>query len=180
MEPEHHLTFGPFRLDTLHGRVWQGAQVTTLRPRSLAMLRYLVEHPRRLVTKAELHQHVWPGTHVTDSVLRASVKEIRAALGDAAAAPHYLETVGRRGYRWLVGRDVEAPPALTGGPIVGRQGEVEALEQLLQRAVQGARQLVWVSGEAGVGKTTVVDFWLARLAAGSGVRIGRASCRERV
>jgi DNA-binding winged helix-turn-helix (wHTH) protein len=52
------------------------------------MLRYLVEHPARLVTKAELLQHVWAGTHVTDTVLRASVKEIRAALGDLAAAPH--------------------------------------------------------------------------------------------
>ena len=43
-----------------------------LRPRSLAMLRYLVEHPGRLVTKAELRQHVWAGTHVTDTVLRVS------------------------------------------------------------------------------------------------------------
>ena len=52
MEPEHHLTFGPFRLEMTSGRVWRGTQVTTLRPRSLAMLRYLVEHPGRLVTKA--------------------------------------------------------------------------------------------------------------------------------
>ena len=87
MEQEHHLTFGPFRLDPTQGRVWRGAQVTTLRPRSLAMLRYLVEHPGRLVTKAELRQHVWAGTHVTDTVLRVCVQEIRAALGDAAAAP---------------------------------------------------------------------------------------------
>src|SRR5262249_9322984 len=80
-----------------------GAQLTTLRPRSLAMLRYLLEHPGRLVTKSELRQHVWAGTHVTDSVLRASVQEIRAALGDAAAAPQYLETVGRQGDRGLGG-----------------------------------------------------------------------------
>jgi hypothetical protein len=80
MELEHHLTFGPFRLDTMHGRVWRGVQVTTLRLRSLAMLRYLVEHPGRLVTKAELRQDVWAGTHVTDTVLRVSVQAIRAAL----------------------------------------------------------------------------------------------------
>ena len=157
-----------------------GAQVTTLRPRSLAMLRYLIAHPGRLVTKAELRHHVWAGTHVTDTVLRVSVQEIRAALGDAAAAPQYLATVGRQGYRWLVGGDLEGPPALTAGPIVGRQGEVEALERLVQRAAQGARQLVLVSGEAGVGKTTVVDLWLARLAAGSGVRIARGQCRARM
>jgi DNA-binding response OmpR family regulator len=53
MERGHYLTFGPFRLDTMHGHVWQGERVTTLRPRSLAMLRYLVVHPGRLATKAE-------------------------------------------------------------------------------------------------------------------------------
>jgi hypothetical protein len=83
IEPEHHLTFGPFRLDTMHGRLWRGAQLTTLRPRSLALLRYLLEHPGRLVTKAELRQHVWAGAHVTDTVLRVCVQEIRAALGAA-------------------------------------------------------------------------------------------------
>lgn len=101
MEHEHHVAFGPFRLDVTHGRLWRGEQVIRLRPRSLAMLRYLVEHPGRLVTKAELRRHVWEGTHVTDTVLRVSVKEIRAALGDAAAAPKDLEMVGRWGKTWM-------------------------------------------------------------------------------
>ena len=63
------------------GRLWRGNQAIALRPQSLAMLRYLVEHPGRLVTKAELRQHVWAGTHVSDTVLRVSVHEIRQALG---------------------------------------------------------------------------------------------------
>jgi DNA-binding winged helix-turn-helix (wHTH) protein len=67
-----------------------------LRRRTLAMLCYLAEHPGRLVTKAELLQHIWAGTHVTDTVLRVCVQEIRAAF-DAAAAPQYLETIGRQG-----------------------------------------------------------------------------------
>ena len=87
MAPEHHLTFGPFRLERTQGRLWRGEQGIALRPQSLALLRYLVEHPGRLVTKAELRQHVWAGTHVTDTVLRVSVHEIRQALGDVAAAP---------------------------------------------------------------------------------------------
>jgi DNA-binding winged helix-turn-helix (wHTH) protein len=60
------IKFGPFRLDLTHGRLWRGEQVIGLRSRSLAMLRYLVEHPGRLVTKAELRKHVWPGPHVTE------------------------------------------------------------------------------------------------------------------
>ena len=110
MDQEHAIAFGPFRLETPPGRLWQGDQVLPLRPRSLAMLAYLVAHPGRLVTKAEVQQHVWGGTHVTASVLRVSVHEIRAALGDAAQAPRYLETVGRQGYRWLGGGTREAPP----------------------------------------------------------------------
>jgi hypothetical protein len=69
-----------------------------------------------------------------DSVLRVSVKEIRAALGDAAVAPRYLETVGPQGYRFLVGGDLNVSPPLEAGPAVGRQGEVDALEQWFQRA----------------------------------------------
>ena len=163
MEPEHQITFGPFRLETTPGRLWRGDQVIPLRPRSLAMLRYLVAHPGRLVTKAEVQQHVWAGTHVSDSVLRVSVKEIRKALGDAAGAPRYLETVGRQGYRFLMGSDLEEPPPLTAGPLVGRQGEVAALEGWYQQAAHGTRQLVFISGEAGVGKTTVVEMFLRRL-----------------
>ena len=99
-------------------------------------------------------------------------------MGDAAAAPRYLETVGRQGYRFLVGGDLEGPPPLTAGPLVGRQGDVEALAGWFQRAAHGTRQLVFVSGEAGVGKTTVVEMFLARLAAGGGVRIARGQCVE--
>ena len=181
MEAEHHLTFGPFRLDGAQGRLWRGAQVINLRPRSLAMLQYLVEHPGRLVTKAELRQHVWAGTHVSDTVLRVCVQEIRAALGDAAAAPRYLETVGRQGYRFLGGEDRERPaPVTTGptGPIVGRQAAVEALERRFRQAVHGARQVVFVSGDVGVGKTTVVGVWQARLDAGSGVQLAWGQCVE--
>jgi len=178
MDHERYLTFGPFRLDVAHGRVWRGEQVTALRPRSVAMLRYLVEHPRRLVTKAELRQHVWGGTHVSNTVLRVCVQEIRAALGDSATAPSYLETVEREGYRLLVGGDLEVPPALMPGPLVGRQREVEALERWFQRAAHSTRQLAFVSGEAGVGKTTVVDLFLARLGVGSAVRMARGQCVE--
>jgi predicted ATPase len=142
------------------------------------MLCYLAEHPGRLVTKAELRQHVWDGTHVTDTVLRVSAQEIRAVLGDSAQAPRYLATVGRQGYRWLSGDDREVVPPLLAGPLVGRQGEVETLQSWFQRAAQGVRQLVLVSGEAGVGKTTVVDHWLAQLAAGRGVRMAWGQCVE--
>jgi predicted ATPase len=178
MEHAHLIAFGPFCVDVTHGRLWRGEQVIHVRPRSLAMLRYLVEHPARLVTKAELRQHVWAGTHVTDHVLRASVKEIRAALGDVAAAPHYLETVGGQGDRFLVAGDLDVPSLSRPGPIAGRQREVATLQGWFERAATGARQLVFVSGEVGVGKTTVIDLWLARLAAEGEARMAWGQCVE--
>jgi predicted ATPase/DNA-binding winged helix-turn-helix (wHTH) protein len=180
MVQEHHITFGPFRLDITHGgRLWRGANVIALRPRSLAVLRYLAAHPGRLVTKAELQQQVWAGTHVSDTVLRVCVQEIRAALGDIAAVAQYIETVRPQGYRFLVPGDGTAPSsAPSGSLVIGRQREVEVLEGWFQRAAHGDRQLVFVSGEAGIGKTTVLDLVLARLAADTAVRIGRGQCVE--
>jgi hypothetical protein len=142
------------------------------------MLRYLVAHAGRLVTKAELRQHVWGGAHVTDTVLRVSVQEIRAALGDAAAAPQYLETVEPQGYRFRVRGATDEPPPLAAGPIVGRQPDVAQLEAWFQRATHGTRQLVFVSGDVGMGKTTVVEQFLAQCAAGDAGRIGRGQCAE--
>src|SRR5262245_540973 len=178
LEPTHTLTFDAFRLEPPPGGLWRGDTMIALRPRSLAVLRYLVAHAGRLVTKAELRQHVWGGHAVSDTVLGVSVREIRAALDDAAGAPQYLETVGHQGYRFRVASDTEEPPPRTAGPIVGRQPDVERLESWFQRAIYGTRQLVFVSGDVGIGKTTVVDLFLARCAAASGVRIGRGQCVE--
>ena len=178
MEPRPAHTFAGFRLEPPPGGLWRGDVRLALRPRSLAMLRSLLAHAGRLVTKAELRQHVWGGTHVTDTVLRVSVQEIRAALGDTAAAPQYLETVAQQGYRLRVGGVTEDRPPRTAGPIVGRQQAVARLEDWFQRAAQGTRQLVFVSGDVGMGKTTVVDRFLAPCAAGSAGRIGRGQCAE--
>src|SRR5215831_14799508 len=178
MTPEHHLTFGPFRLEMTQARLWCGEQVIPLRPRTAAVLRYFVEHPGQLVTKTELRQHIWPGTHVSDTVLRVCVRELRVALADAADAPQYLQTVGRQGWQWLVPGDGSAVPLAAARPIVGRQAEVGALERWFAGAATGERQLVFLSGEAGIGKTTVLDLWLSHLAAGSAVWLGRGQCAE--
>ena len=86
---------------------------------------------------------------------------------------------GPQGYRFRVGgSETDDPPPRTAGPIVGRQQAVARLEDWFQRAAQGTRQLVFVSGDVGMGKTTVVDLFLAHCAAGSGGRIGRGQCAE--
>ncbi len=65
------------------------------------MLRYLVDNPGRLVTKDELLAAVWPGVIVTENSLTRCIMEVRRVLDDDAASPRCIETVPRRGYRWI-------------------------------------------------------------------------------
>jgi predicted ATPase len=142
----------------------------------LAVLRYLVMHADRLVTKAELLQHVWGGRQVTDSVLRGCIHAIRVALADTADAPQYLETVGRLGYQFQLGRAAMRLRQADARPAVGRQEEVEWLRERWLWAREGRRQCAMLSGEAGIGKTTVVDLFVASLPTPSEVGIGRGHC----
>jgi DNA-binding winged helix-turn-helix (wHTH) protein len=108
---ERFLTFGPFRLDLLHSCLWREAQPIALRPQALTVLRYLVLHADRLVTKAELFQHVWDGRQVTDTVLRGCIHTIRVALADTATTPQYLENGGPAGVSIPAGAGRPAPAA---------------------------------------------------------------------
>jgi DNA-binding winged helix-turn-helix (wHTH) protein len=178
MAERRSLTFGPFRLDLLQSRLWRETQPIAIRPQALTVLRYLVLHADQLVTKAELFQRVWDGRHVTDTVLRGCIHAIRVALADTAATPQYLETVGRLGYRFRLGRvALRLRPGDT-RPIVGRQEEVEWLQERWMWAMEGRRQCYMISGEVGIGKTTVVDLFVAGLPAQCEVGVGRGQCVE--
>jgi DNA-binding winged helix-turn-helix (wHTH) protein len=176
MVERRSLTFGPYRLDLLHSRLRRQAQPIALRPQALTMLRYLVLHADRLVTKAELFQHVWDGRQVTDTVLRGCIHAIRTALADSAATPQYLETVGRQGYRFRLGRAAPRLGSADTRPVVGRQREVEWLRECWVWALAGRRQFGVLSGEAGIGKTTGVDHFVASLAPQQEVGVGRGQC----
>jgi hypothetical protein len=160
----------------LQSRLWRETQLIPIRHQAFAVLRYLVMHADRLVTKAELLQHVWDGRQVTDSVLRGCIHAIRVALADTAATPQYLETVGRQGYQFRLGRAALRLPQAEAHPVVGRQGEVEWLRERWLWAREGRRQCAMLSGEAGIGKTTVVDLFVASLPMPSEVGLGRGHC----
>src|SRR5215468_9190594 len=176
MAERQSLTFGPFRLDLLQNRLWRETQPIAIRHQAFTVLRYLVMHADRLVTKAELLQHVWGGRQVTDSVLRGCIHAIRVALADTAATPQYLETVGRQGYRFRLGRAATRLQQADLRPVVGRQEEVEWLRERWLWAMAGRRQFSVISGEAGIGKTTVVDLFVASLPKTREVRVGRGQC----
>src|SRR2546427_4956023 len=99
MECTHDRQQGTLRLDLESEQLWREVEALRLRPKSFAVLRYLVTHAGRVVRKEELMHTIWPDTAVSDGVLAVCMNELRQALGDAAQAPQYIETVPRRGYR---------------------------------------------------------------------------------
>lgn len=198
MENEDQLIFSPFRLDPGNACLWHGTQAITLTPKAFAVLHHLVKQAGRLVSKEELLDAVWQRSYVSDAVLKINIQEIRRALQDDARAPRFIETVHRRGYRFIAEVSTgapqadktsvpaiapeKAPPARGAKPfldtLVGREIPLAHLQTWFERALQGARQLVFVTGEPGIGKTTLIEAFTHPLAAAEAIQTVRGQCIE--
>jgi adenylate cyclase len=99
---------GPFRLDTHSGLLLRGSEPVALGRRAVALLQALVERPGALVSKDALIEAAWPGQVVEDSNLPAQIAALRRALGEAPGGDRWIETMPRRGYRFV-------------GPVVARE-----------------------------------------------------------
>ncbi|MGH9200873.1 MAG: winged helix-turn-helix domain-containing protein, partial [Vicinamibacterales bacterium] len=94
------VRFGPYRF--VHGDgLWKGHDEVALPPRALALLATLIARPGLVASKQELMDAVWPDTFVTESSLLEAVGLLREALGDDRRHPIYIQTVHRRGYRFI-------------------------------------------------------------------------------
>ena len=145
------------------------------------------------MTKEELLRAVWADTQVSAAVLKGYIQQIRKALGDDARAPRFIETVQRRGYRFIAPLTIaQLPPRLDSpgqqplsstpqsATLVGREKELVQLQTWFEVAQSGQRQIVFVSGEPGIGKTTLVEAFLERIGRidGQRQRIARGQCVE--
>src|SRR5262249_45558402 len=207
MPPEPDLVFPPFRLDLAQAQLWRGSEPVPLRPKAFAVLHYLVAHAPQLVTSADLLQALWGEAYVSEGLLRGYIRALRAALRDEAQAPRFIATVARRGWRFLAPVTLVPPPAAPPTParasaaareapgrggggsrppaavrlpglLVGREAEMAQLLQSWARAQQGERQVVFVTGEAGIGKTMLVDALVAQVAATTALWLGHGQCIE--
>jgi predicted ATPase len=172
-------TFGDFQFDSVNECLWHSGRRLTLTPRPFAVLRYLVEHPQRLVTHDELLEALWPETYVQPQVLRTYVLELRKLLGDDPAAPKYIETVPKRGYRFLASPAQENIAGADQPILLGRDSEVAALHAQLDRARKTERPTFFLTGEAGIGKTALIDAFCHRVCSENApVRIARGQSIE--
>src|SRR5262245_36342809 len=101
MVGDREIVFGPFRLDCNNQQLWRGTQRLALQPKPLAVLQYLAQNAGRLITRAELLQQVWAGTHVTPGALAVCIHAVRVILGDTETIPQFIETQGKQGYRFI-------------------------------------------------------------------------------
>jgi hypothetical protein len=117
---------------------------------------------------------VWGHQFVTDSVLRTAISELRTALDDDARKPRFIETVSRRGYRFIA-----TPSATSAAPgvqpnvpglatvrapyFIGRAEPLSRLRRAWDIACSGKRAVVWIAGEPGIGKTTLIEQFIASL-----------------
>lgn len=214
--------FADFQLDPANACLRHKELLVKLKPKTLDILRYLIERAGRLVTKEELFAALWPETVVSDGVLTTSINELRTALTDNAKTPRFIETVHRRGYRFIAAVTIVPPPipsAVSTKPdaaegthpsggyrrgsteetaearsgitvsfpsrplesehtttIVGRDAELAHLHNLFAQAVNGARQLVFLTGEPGIGKTALVEAFLATLPHREALWVSHGQC----
>ena len=177
------ITFGPYRLDPRAG-LTRGKRGVRLTPKALSLLCFLARERGRVVGKEELFRAVWRGAVVGDTALVTCVQELRRALRDDAGRPRYIETLHRRGYRFIGEQSAVAPAALPGSSgtegarLVGRLAELAELDAALAAAREGTRQVVLVAGEPGIGKTTLVRTFLARAVMQAPIRVASGQSAE--
>jgi DNA-binding winged helix-turn-helix (wHTH) protein/tetratricopeptide (TPR) repeat protein len=186
------VRFGPYRLHPTEG-LRRDSRELHVTPKSLSVLHFLARHPGKVVAKDALIAAVWQGVAVSDSALTSCIKELRRTLEDDARCPRFIETLNRRGYRFIAAvspvtgataADAPSGAPLPSSPLLGRGGvstaflgrerELARMGELWTRAAGGRRQLILLAGEPGIGKTRLAsEFASVRAESAATVLFGR-------
>jgi DNA-binding winged helix-turn-helix (wHTH) protein len=164
------VRFDIFELDEANARLLRDGKAVALAPTPFAVLCTLVRQQGSLLTKNVLLDEVWGHQFVSDSVLKTAISDVRTVLDDDPRQPRFIETVSRRGYRFIAPTIAATAlakgsehPNLQAQSFVGRAEALRRLSGAWARACDGQHVVVWVAGEPGVGKTTLIDHFTAGL-----------------
>jgi DNA-binding winged helix-turn-helix (wHTH) protein/tetratricopeptide (TPR) repeat protein len=180
------LCFVEFELDEANACLLRNGEAVALAPTPFTLLCALARQPGSLVTKDALLDAVWGHRFVSDSVLKTAISDLRKVLGDDPRQPRFIETVSRRGYRFIAAPSpapsmppasatVPAAGAYPSPPFIGRTDKLSKLQRAWERAYGGQRAVVWLAGEPGIGKTTLIEHFLASL---GDIACARGHCVE--
>jgi DNA-binding winged helix-turn-helix (wHTH) protein/tetratricopeptide (TPR) repeat protein len=157
--------FGPYSLDPAAYRLMRDGDVIPLSPKIIDLLLHLVARPATLVSKDDLFKALWPDVAVTDNALTQAVSELRQALGDDPSKPTYVQTVARRGYRFIAPVTASAPAVPESAMQAGADAPTASTEPVSQQAtiavldfanVSGDKELGWLS--SGIAETVTNDL----------------------
>jgi len=190
--------FGPFRLDTSERQLFREGQLVALTEKVFELLVLLVQNHGHALSKLELMDRLWPDSVVEENNLTVNMSALRKALGETAGDRRYVETLSRRGYRFVApvtevsvnsargartepsetDRSAAALEAVAARGFVGRDAELARLLQRWEEARAGQGRLVFVTGAAGMGKTELCRQMLARAARDERVETTTGRCLE--
>jgi DNA-binding winged helix-turn-helix (wHTH) protein len=130
------LRFDGFELDEANALLMRNGQPVALAPRPFSLLCALVRRPSLLVAKDTLLDEVWGHQFYSDSVLKTAVSEVRTVLDDDPRAPRFIETVSRRGYRFIAATaEIVQTAAISAIEFSGRPGADGSPADAFPRAV---------------------------------------------
>ena len=141
------LRFGDVLYDAETRQVFRKGKACSLSPRAFRLLEILIENRPKALSKAELHERLWPGTFVSDANLTNVVAEVRAALGDDAHKPRIIRTVQRFGYAFQA--EAVAAPLQKDRP-----------RYAAYRLVLSDREIMLSPGENTVGRDDAATVWI--------------------
>jgi Tol biopolymer transport system component/DNA-binding winged helix-turn-helix (wHTH) protein len=169
--------FGPFRLDLQTGELFQNGDKVPLQDQPFQILKMLLEHPGEVISREEIRKTLWSDDTIVefDNSVHAAIKKLRLALGDSAESPVYVETLPRKGYRFIFppnGSESESNNTLS---FVTKHAESHVVFQDLEGSVavprpqasthevpkpRSPRSILWGIAIGLVVMTSAVGFWL--------------------
>jgi DNA-binding winged helix-turn-helix (wHTH) protein/predicted ATPase len=181
--------FDDYRVDTGQFLLTKAGHSSPITPTVFRILLFLLEHPGEVVTKEQLMKHVWSDSFVEEGNLNRNISTLRKALGERPSDHRYIETIPKAGYRFIAPVRTEAYHQLAAPPrpaqvgsfdsVVGRDFERQQLRRDYNLAREGHGGIIAISGDIGLGKTTLVDMFLQDLLQdGQNFYLARSRCSE--
>ena len=164
--------FDDFALDTNQRELRRDGCTIPLQPQVFDLLEYLIRHRDRVVTKDDLIGAIWGGRIVSESSLTTRINAARTGIGDSGVAQRLIKTLPRKGVRFIgtvreaareIGSAVAPAKVEQSALVVGRTATFELIDQMTRYALTGQRQMAFVTGEAGIGKTAFISKAIERL-----------------